>query len=101
MKVLMINGSPRANSNTGIALGEMEQVFAKYGIETEVISIGNLDIRGCVSCGYCYKNGRCAFDDLVNEVAAKFKTCDGLVVGSPVYYASANGTVAHIVKLFF
>ena len=102
MKVLMINGSPRKNSNTSVALGEMKRVFAKYGIETEEIQIGNLDIRGCVSCGYCYKNGKCAFDDLVNEVAAKFATCDGLVVGSPVYYASANGTViAFLDRLFY
>ncbi len=101
MKVLMINGSPRGNSNTAIALEEMKQVFAKYSIGTEEIQIGHLDIRGCISCGYCYKNGKCAFDDLVNEVAAKFEVCDGLVIGSPVYYASANGTVISFLDRLF
>lgn len=102
MKVLMINGSPRAGSNTGIALQEMEKVFAKNGIDTEVIQIGNRDIRGCIGCGYCFKNGQCTMDDLVNEIAPKFAECDGLVVGSPVYYASANGTlIAFLDRLFY
>lgn len=102
MKVLMINGSPRANSNTGIALAEMEKIFLKNGIETEIIQIGNMDIRGCLGCGYCFKNGKCAIDDIVNnELAPKFEECDGLVVGSPVFYASANGTLISLLDRLF
>ena len=102
MKVLLINGSPRLNGNTTIALGEMEQVFAGEGIETETIQIGNKDIRGCIACGRCGELGKCVFNDLVNEVAPKFESCDGLVVGSPVYYASANATlVAFLTRLFY
>ena len=92
MKVLMINGSPRANGNTSIALGEMEKVFAQEGVETEILSIGNKDVRGCIACGRCAETGKCVFDDIVNEAAPKFEACDGLVVASPVYYASANAT---------
>lgn len=102
MKVLIINGSPRQNSNTSIALAQMEKVFLNNNIETETVQIGAKDIRGCVSCGYCYKNGKCAIDDIVNEVAPKFEKCDGLVVGSPVYYASANGTlISFLDRLFY
>lgn len=102
MKILMINGSPRANSNTGLALKEMENVFYKNGIETEIIQIGGKDIRGCLGCGYCFKNGKCSIDDIVNnELAAKFEECDGLVVGSPVYYASANGTLISLLDRLF
>ena len=102
MKVLMINGSPHAKGNTYIALHEMEQVFAAEGVETELIHIGNKDIRGCIACGSCAKNGKCVFEDLVNETAPKFETCDGLVVGSPVYYASANATlIAFLDRLFY
>lgn len=102
MKVLMINGSPKAKGNTYIALHEMEKVFAREGIETEILHIGNKDIRGCISCGQCAKNGKCVFDDAVNEAAKKFEECDGLVVGSPVYYASANATlVAFLTRLFY
>ncbi len=102
MKVLMINGSPKANGNTYIALHEMEKVFEREGIETEILYIGNKDIRGCISCGQCAKNGKCVFDDMVNEAAKKFEECDGLVVGSPVYYASANATlVAFLTRLFY
>lgn len=98
----MLNGSPRANSNTGIALKEMEKVFHKNGIETEIIQIGGKDIRGCLGCGYCFKNGKCSIDDIVNnELAAKFEECDGLVVGSPVYYASANGTIISLLDRLF
>ena len=92
MKVLLINGSPRLNGNTTIALGEMEQVFAGEGIETETIQIGNKDIRGCIACGRCGELGKCVFNDLVNEVAPKFEACDGLVVGSPVYYLQGFST---------
>lgn len=102
MKVLMINGSPKVNGNTYIALHEMEQVFAKEGVETEILHVGNKDIRGCIACGTCAEKGRCVFDDIVNETAAKFEACDGLVIGSPVYYASANATlVAFLTRLFY
>ena len=98
----MINGSPRVNSNTGIALAEMERVFKKNGIETEIIQIGKEGIPGCMGCGYCFKNGKCAIDDIVNnELAAKFEECDGLVVGSPVYYAAANGTLVSLLDRLF
>ncbi len=101
MKVLMINGSPRVGSNTGIALAEMEAVFAKHGIETEIVQIGTEEIRGCLGCGYCYKNGKCTIDDIVNRLAPKFEECDGLVVGSPVFYASANGTLISLLDRLF
>ena len=102
MKVLMLNGSPHAEGNTFTALQEMEKVFVKEGIETEIVHIGNKDIRGCIGCGGCAKTGKCVFQDLVNETAGKFEACDGLVVGSPVYYASANATlVAFLTRLFY
>lgn len=102
MKVLMVNGSPRANGNTSIALHEMEKVFSGEGIETEIIQVGNQDIRGCIACGSCMNVGKCVFDDMVNEAAPKFEECDGLVVGSPVYYASANGTlISFLDRLFY
>ena len=102
MKVLLINGSPNANGNTAMALHEMEEVFAAQGIETEWIHVGNLAIRGCLACQTCYKNAKCAIDDVVNEVAKKFEECDGMVVGSPVYYAGANGTLtAFLDRLFY
>ncbi len=102
MKVLMINGSPRVNGNTAIALKEMEQVFVKNGVEVETMQIGGKAIRGCIACGTCAKNGKCVFDDEVNEAAVKFAEADGLVVASPVYYASANGTlVSFLDRLFY
>ena len=102
MKVLMINGSPKANGNTAVALEEMKQTFAAEGIEVAYLHVGNLDIRGCTACGHCYQTGKCVFDDVVNEAAALFADCDGLVVGSPVYYASANATlVAFLQRLFY
>ena len=102
MKVLLINGSPHANGNTYIALHEMEKIFTEQNIETEIVHIGNKNIRGCIACRACVKNGKCVFDDMVNEIASKFAECDGLVVGSPVYYASANATlVAVLTRLFF
>ena len=102
MNVLMINGSPRPNGNTSLALREMESVFKAESIETETIQIGNKPIRGCIACGKCAEKGKCVFDDAVNEIAPKFEACDGLVVGSPVYYASANATlVAFLTRLFF
>ena len=102
MKVLLINGSPRASGNTYLALHEMEQVFQKEGAQTELSHIGAMDIRSCIACGYCAKNGKCVFDDVVNETAAKFEACNGMVVRSPVYYASANATlIAFLTRLFY
>lgn len=102
MKVLMINGSPRVGGNTAIALKEMEKAFEKNGIEVETVQIGNKAIRGCIACGTCATKGQCVFDDAVNEVAPKFAEADGLVVASPVYYASANGTlVSFLDRLFY
>ena len=102
MKVLMLNGSPRAKGNTALALAEMEKIFHAEGIETELIQVGQRDIRGCIACGRCKETGRCVFDDVVNELAPKLQACDGLVVGSPVYYASANATlVALLTRLFY
>ena len=102
MKVLLLNGSPRANGNTSIALGEMVKIFTAEGVEAEVVHIGNKDIRGCVACGSCKKNGKCVFSDVVNELAPKFEEADGLVIASPVYYASANATlIACLDRLFF
>ena len=98
----MINGSPKANGNTAVALEEMKQVFAEEGIEVAYLHVDNLDIRGCTACGHCYQAGKCVFDDAVNQAAALFAECDGLVVGSPVYYASANATlVAFLQRLFY
>ncbi len=102
MKVLLINGSPHAKGSTYTALHEMEQIFTKEGIETEILHVGNKDIRGCIACGTCAGKGKCVFDDMVNEAAPKFEACDGLVVGSPVYYASANATlIAFLDRLFY
>ena len=102
MKVLMINGSPRAKGNTSAALAEMEKVFIDEGIQVETVQIGQKDVRGCTACGLCRENGRCVFDDVVNQLAPKFEQCDGLVVASPVYYASANATlVAALDRLFY
>ena len=102
MKVLLINGSPRANGNTALALEEMANVFTQEGIETEIVHVGNKDIRGCLACTSCYKDGKCVVNDIVNECAAKFEECDGMVVASPVYYASANGTlISFLDRLFY
>ena len=92
LKVLMLNGSPHANGNTAVALREMEAVFKENGVEAETVVLGNRAIRGCVACGACVKAGKCVFDDAVNELAPKFEAADGLVIASPVYYASANST---------
>ena len=102
MKVLLINGSPKTNGNTAFALEQMAEVFAAEGIETEIIQVGSKDIRGCIGCGQCYKAGKCVFDDLVNEVGEKLAQADGMVVGSPVYYASPNGTlISFLDRLFY
>ena len=102
MKVLLINGSPKARGNTALALGEMAKVFEAEGFEIETVHVGNRDIRGCIACGRCGETGRCAFEDAVNEVAPKFEAADGIVVGSPVYYAGPNATVtAFLDRLFY
>ena len=102
MKVLLVNGSPRANSNTLHGLREMEKIFAEEGIESEIFNIGNKDIRGCIACGRCGQLGHCVFEDAVNEFAVKFKEADGIVVGSPVYYSAPNATVqAFLQRLFY
>ena len=79
----------------------MISVFEAEGLETELVHVGNKDIRGCTACGSCMKNGKCVFEDLVNEVAPKFEAADGLVIGSPVYYASPNGTILSFVDRLF
>ena len=101
MKVLLINGSPKAQGNTALALAEMAEVFAQEGIEAEIIQVGNKDIRGCIACGSCGKTGKCVFDDMVNEIAPKFEAADGLVIGSPVYYAGANATLMALMQRLF
>ena len=102
MKALLINGSPHANGCTFTALNIVAEELQKNGIETEIVHIGNKDIRGCIACGKCAELGRCVFNDMVNEVAPKFEQADGLVVGSPVYYAGPNGTLTNLLdRLFF
>ena len=102
MKVLLLNGSPKVSGNTAMALAEMEKIFLQEGMEVETVQVGNKALRGCAACGYCYQNGKCVFDDGINELAAKFEAADGLVVASPVYYASANATlVAALDRLFY
>ncbi len=101
MNILLLNGSPRRDGNTAVALHEMETVFHDLGIETETVQVGALAVRGCLSCGYCYKNGKCAIDDIVNELAPKLEAANGLVVASPVYYASANGTLVSLLDRLF
>ncbi|MBE6669055.1 MAG: flavodoxin family protein [Ruminococcaceae bacterium] len=102
MKVLLINGSPKPNGNTAISLREMETVFREEGIEVETVRVGSEAIRGCTACGFCHRNGKCVFDDIVNETVPKFEECDGIVVASPVYYASANSTLtAFLDRLFY
>ncbi len=101
-KVLILNGSPRTGGNTSIAIREMTAAFQEEGIEVETVQVGNKPVRGCIACGGCVKAGKCVFDDVVNELAPKFEEADGLVVASPVYYASANATlVACLDRLFF
>ena len=102
MKVILINGSPHADGSTNRALVEVARELNKEGIETEIVQVGHLAIRGCIACGSCYQTGNCVFEDVVNEVAKKFEEADGLVVGSPVYYASPNGTlISFLDRLFY
>ena len=102
MRVLMINGSPRKNGNTSIALAEMERIFQEEGIQVETVQLGTQDIRGCIACLSCKKKGKCVFDDLVNQIAPQFEAADGLVIATPVYFASANGSlISFIDRLFY
>ena len=101
LKVLMLNGSPRENGNIALAFHEMEQVFEKNNVEYENILLGRMDIRGCIACETCRKNGKCVFNDIVNELAVKFEEADGLVIGAPVYYGSANGTIMSALQRLF
>ena len=101
MKVLLINGSPHLNGCTARALEEVKKTLESDGIQTETIHVGNKDIRGCIACMSCRKTGKCAFNDIVNEVAEKFKESDGLIVGTPVYFASANATVTALMDRLF
>lgn len=101
MKVLLLNGSPRPEGNTAFALREVQKQLEVNGIETELVQVGNQAVRGCMACGYCYQNGKCVFDDVVNRLAPKFEAADGLVVGSPVYYASANATLTAVLDRLF
>ena len=102
MKVLMLNGSPRKDGNTSLALAEFEKIFQEEGIDYDLRQVGQQDIRGCIACAKCSETGQCVFDDIVNEIAPAFEEADGLVVGSPVYYGSANATlVALLDRLFY
>ena len=101
MKVIILNGSPKAKGNTATALREVEKTLNQQGIETDWIHVGHRDIRGCIACNGCWKSGRCAFDDIVNEISAKMKEADGLLVGSPVYFASPNGTLLALLDRLF
>ena len=102
MKVLILNGSPRVGGNTTVAVEEMERIFREEGVEVETVQVGARDIRGCIACGRCAETGRCVFDHIVNELAPKLEAADGLVIASPVYYASANATlIACLDRLFF
>lgn len=101
MKVLTINGSPHIHGCTDRALREFENKLVEYGIEVERFNIGNANIRGCIACNYCRENGKCVFDDVVNEIAIKFAEADGIVVGTPTYYAGCNGQVLSFLDRLF
>lgn len=102
MNILIINGSPKPNGNTATAIAEMLPIFKKEGIETEVMQIGNIPVRGCIACNRCAELGRCIFDDIVNEAAKKLEKADGMIIATPVYYASANGTlISFLDRLFY
>ena len=102
MKVLIVNGSPTRDGNVSVAIAELKKVFADEGIEVENVEIGIKRVSGCLGCYTCGKLGKCVVDDIVNEAAEKFKAADGLIVASPVYYASPNGTlISFLDRLFF
>lgn len=102
MKVLTINGSPQLHGCTARALDEVENELRRQGIEVERVEAGKKDVRGCIACNYCYEHGKCVFNDIVNETAPKFREADGVIVGTPVYYAGANGQLlAFLDRLFY
>lgn len=102
MKVILFNGSPNIHGCTYTALHEIEETLQKNDIETEVFQVGSKNVRGCIGCGKCRESGKCIFDDIVNEAIDKIKEADGVVFGSPVYYASANGTmISFLDRLFY
>ncbi len=101
MKVIILNGSPKARGNTATALHEVEQTLQQQGIETEWIHVGHLNIHGCIACNKCWNTGICAFDDIVNNLSEKMRHADGLLIGSPVYFASANGTLLSLLDRLF
>ena len=101
LKVMMLNGSPREKGNIALAFHEMETVFEECGVEYENIQLGRMDIRGCIACETCRGTGKCVFNDIVNELSDKFEAADGLVIGSPVYYGSANGTIMSALQRMF
>lgn len=101
MNVLILNGSAHIKGCTSRALKEVEETLNKEGIETETIFIGNRDIRGCIACNFCVKDGKCVFDDIVNEIASKFEKADGIVIGTPVYYSGSNGTIISLLDRLF
>ena len=99
--VIMINGSPHAKGCTAAALSEVCRTLEKEGISVKNYTVGNKDIRGCISCNSCNEKGKCVFDDLVNEIAPEFEKADGIVIGSPVYYGSPNGTLLSFLDRLF
>lgn len=101
MNVLILNGSPNIKGCTARALKEVADTLNNEGVETEIINVGNKDIRGCISCNSCAKKGKCIFDDLVNEIAPKFEKSDGIIIGTPVYYAGSNGTIISFLDRLF
>lgn len=102
MKVLLFNGSPHVKGCTARALDELEKTLNENGIETERIEVGVKDIRGCIACNFCREHGKCVFNDLVNETAPKLAECDGVVMGTPVYWAHANGqALSFLDRLFY
>ena len=102
MKVLILNGSPRSHGCTARALEEVEKTLHEEGIETETVLVGNKDVIGCIACRSCASTGKCVFDDIVNEIAPKFESADGIIIGTPVYYAGSNGTILSLLdRLFF
>ena len=101
MKVLLLNGSPKVDGCTKRALKEVADILEKENIEAEIVDVGSKDIRGCIACGSCVKNGKCVFNDIVNEIAEKFEHADGIIVGSPVYYAGSNGSIITLLDRLF
>ena len=101
MKVILLNGSPHVDGCTARALKEVSDTLISEGIDTEIINVGNKDIRGCIACNTCRSKGCCVFDDIVNEVALKFEEADGIIVGTPTYYAGSNGTIISLLDRLF